>query len=172
MYNPILSDTGDIDTMKEKILKRLQDEIDRLKYEMNVELPQEIGRAREHGDLRENAEYHAAKERQSFVKARLDQLSVQMAQLSILDFSRIPKDKVGLGSQVKVLDLDSDEEIEYLLVIAEEADASAGKISAASPIGRGLVNSQVGDEIEVKVPSGTRAFEVLSFKTIYDEFTG
>jgi transcription elongation factor GreA len=156
--------------MKEKILKRLNDEVSRLKYEMNVELPKEIGIAREHGDLKENAEYHAARERQSFVKARISQLSERVGQLSILDFSRIPRDKIGLGSTVQLLDLKSNEEVVYKLVIAEEADVSEGRISAASPIGRGLINKKVGDEAEIRVPSGSREFEVLSFKTMYDEF--
>lgn len=154
--------------MKEQILKQLNDEVEKLAYELKVELPKEIGRARELGDLKENAEYHAAKERQAFVRARLEQLSERLSQLSLLDFSRIPRDKIGLGSTVTVLDLDTDEEITFQLVIAEEADSKQGKISAGSPIGRGLVNKEVGEEVEVNVPSGTREFEILSFKTIYD----
>ena len=157
--------------MKEMILKQLNDEVEKLAYELKVELPREIGRARELGDLKENAEYHAAKERQAFVRARLEQLSERLAQLSLLDFSRIPKDKIGLGSTVTVLDLDTDQEITYELVIAEEADSKKGKISAGSPIGRGLVNKVEGDEVEVKVPSGVREFEILSYSTVYDKIT-
>lgn len=156
--------------MKEEILKALKKEMTVLKHELNVELPEEIGRARELGDLKENAEYHAAKERQSYVRARLEQLSERMAQLSLLDFSRVPKDKIGLGSSVTVLDLDTEEEITYELVIAEDANAAQKKISVSSPIGRSLVNRTVGDEVEVKVPAGTREFEILSFKTLYDKF--
>lgn len=154
--------------MKELILKQLNGEVERLNYELKVELPKEIGRARELGDLKENAEYHAAKERQVFVRARLEQLTERLSQLSLLDFSRIPKDKIGLGSTVVMMDLHTDEEITYQLVIAEEADSKNGKISAASPIGRGLVNKEEGDEVEIRVPSGVREFEILSFKTIYD----
>ena len=154
--------------MKEAILKQLQDEINTLMHELNVELPEEIGRARELGDLSENAEYQAAKERQMFVRARLEQLKERMGQLSILDFSRIPKDKIGLGSTVQLLDLNTDEELTYKLVMAEESDAAAGKISVGSPIGRALLNKVGGDEAEVRVPSGMREFEILSFTTIYE----
>lgn len=154
--------------MKEAILKKLQEEISRLMHELNVELPEEIGRARELGDLSENAEYQAAKERQMFVRARLEQLKVHMSQLSLLDFSRIPKDKIGLGSTVKLLDLNSEQEVTYKLVMAEESDAAAGKISVGSPIGRALLNKVSGDDAEVRVPSGTREFEIISFTTVYD----
>jgi transcription elongation factor GreA len=155
--------------MKDKILKQLKNEMESLKHELNVELPKEIGTAREHGDLKENAEYHAAKERQAYVRNRLEQLSERMAQLSIIDFSRIPKDKIGLGSTVKVLDLDTEEEITYELVIAEDANAAKKKISVSSPIGRALVNRREGDEVEVKVPAGTRELEILSYETIYEK---
>jgi transcription elongation factor GreA len=155
--------------MKEAIIKQLTAEIEKLRYELNVELPEEIGRARELGDLSENAEYQAAKERQDYVRARLGQLSERMSQLSILDFSRIPRDKIGLGSTVTVIDLDTEKKHTYTLVISEEADASVGKVSSGSPIGRALLNKQVGDEVEVKVPGGSRELEILSFKTIYDQ---
>lgn len=154
--------------MKELILKNLRSEIERLQRELKVELPREIARARELGDLSENAEYQAAKERQTYVRARLGQLEERYRQLGLLDFSKIPKDKIGLGSRVALLDLDTDEEIEYTLVIAEEADVAQGKISAGSPIGRALVGKTTGDEVTVRVPSGTREFEVISFNTIFD----
>src|SRR5882724_4391515 len=134
--------------------KKLQDEITALEYEMHVELPKEILKARAHGDLSENAEYHAAKERQGMVNARLNQLRQRLAGLSMIDFTKIPHDKVGLGSIVVVLDTKSDEEITYNLVTSEEADAASGKVSTNSPIGRALLNKAVGDEVKVQSPGG------------------
>src|SRR5438045_1206086 len=115
------------------IKKKLQDEITALEYELRNELPKEILKARAHGDLSENAEYHAAKERQGMVNARLGQLQKRMAEVSMVDFSKIPHDRVGLGSKVVVLDVKKDEEITYNLVISEETDASKGMISTNSP---------------------------------------
>ncbi len=115
------------------IKKKLQDEIAALEYELHVELPREILKARAHGDLSENAEYHAAKDRQGFVNARLNQLKKRLAEMSMIDFSKIPHGKVGLGSTVVVLDSKRDEEITYNLVTSEEADAANGKISTTSP---------------------------------------
>src|SRR5438477_8063739 len=116
--------------------KKLQDEIAVLEYELHVELPREILKARAHGDLSENAEYHAAKDRQGFVNARIGQLKKRLGEMSMIDFTKIPHDKVGLGSTVVVLDVNSDEKVTYSLVTSEEADAANGKISASSPIGR------------------------------------
>jgi transcription elongation factor GreA len=156
--------------MKELILKDLREKIERLQYELKVELPEEISRARELGDLSENAEYQSARERQNYVRARLAQLESRFKELSILDFSKIPNDRIGMGSEVKVLDLDTDKKLTFLLVIAEEADVAAGKISTGSPIGRALQGKKAGDEVSVEVPSGTREFEILSFKTVYDRY--
>src|SRR3979409_1777000 len=130
--------------------KKLQDEIDALSYELHNQLPMEIRRAREHGDLSENAEYHAAKERQGMVNARLNQLVRRLAEMSMVDFSKIPHDRVGLGSTVVVLDTKKEEELTYNLVTSEEADAANGKISTTSPIGRALLNKEVGDEVRVQ----------------------
>src|SRR5437763_8407583 len=118
------------------IKKKLQDEISALEYEFRNELPREILKARAHGDLSENAEYHAAKDRQGFVNARLNQLKKRLAEMSMIDFSKIPHDKVGLGSTVVVLDAKRDEEITYNLVTSEEADPANGKLSTTSAIGR------------------------------------
>jgi len=156
--------------MKDLILKDLREKIERLQHELKVELPKEIGIARELGDLSENAEYQSAKERQTYVRARLGQLEERYKQLSIMDFGKIPRDRVGMGSEVKVLDLDTDKEMTFLLVIADEADNAANKISTGSPIGRALMGKQDGDGVTVEVPSGTREFEILSFKTIYDHY--
>jgi transcription elongation factor GreA len=133
-----------------------------------VELPKEILKARAHGDLSENAEYHAAKERQGLVNARLGHLRKRLADLSMIDLSKIPHDKVGLGSTVVVLDTKRDEEVTYNLVTSEEADAANGKISTTSPIGRALLNRAVGDEVKVQSPGGLKEFEILKLTTIHE----
>jgi len=155
-------------TVSMDLKKKLQDEIAVLDYEMRNELPKEILKARAHGDLKENAEFHAAKERQRFVDARLAQLRVRLAELSMVDLSKIPHDRVGLGSRVVVLDLVKDEQITYSLVPSEDADVNAGRISTASPIGRGLLNKVVGDEVKITIPGGLKQFEVISLKTIHE----
>lgn len=151
------------------IKKKLQDEITALEYELHVELPKEILKARAHGDLSENAEYHAAKERQGFVNARLNQLKRRLAEMSMVDFTKIPRDKVGLGSTVVVLDNQREEEITYNLVTSEEADAANGKISTTSPIGRALLGKEVGDVARVQSPGGSKELEILKLTTIHDE---
>jgi transcription elongation factor GreA len=156
-------------TMPEHIKKKLQEEINALEHELSHELPRELKKAVALGDLSENAEYHMAKQRQEFVKARLRQLGRRLADLSLINLNNIPKDKVGLGSTVKVYDADKDEEIEYKLVTSEESDVAAGKISTTSPIGRALLNKKVGDSATVVTPSGKREFEVLSLTTMFDE---
>jgi transcription elongation factor GreA len=149
------------------IKKKLQDEIDALNYEMHNQLPMEIRKAREHGDLSENAEYHAAKERQGMVNARLNQLVKRLADLSMVDFSKIPEDRVGLGSRVVLLDVKKDEELTYTLVTSEETDAASGRISTNSPIGRSLIGKEVGDTVRVTIPGGMREFEILKLTTIH-----
>ena len=148
--------------------KKLHDEITALEYELRNELPKEILKARAHGDLSENAEYHAAKERQGFVNARLNQLKQRMAEMSMVDFSKIPHNRVGLGSRVVLLDVKKDEEITYNLVTSEEADAANGRISTNSPIGRGLLGKEVGDVVKVQIPGGLREFEILKLTTIHE----
>ena len=148
--------------------KKLQEEITALDYELRNELPKEILKARAHGDLSENAEYHAAKERQSWVSARLGQLQARLREFSMVDLTKIPHDRVGLGSQVVVLDLKKDEEFTYNLVVSEEADVANGKISTSSPIGRGLLGKQVGDTVNIQIPDGTKQLEILSLTTIHD----
>lgn len=152
----------------EELKKKLQEEIAALEYELRNELPKEILKARAHGDLRENAEFHAAKERQRFVDSRLSQLKQRLGEVSLVDVSKIPHGKVGLGSTVVVLDINKDEEITYKLVTSEEADAAKGMISTNSPIGRSLIGKQVGDEVKVAIPNGTREMEILKLKTIHD----
>ena len=150
------------------IKKKLQDDIAVLEHELHVELPKEILKARAHGDLSENAEYHAAKERQGFVNARLQQLKRRLAEMSMVDFSKIPHDRVGLGSVVVALDTKREEEITYELVTSEEADAANGKISTTSPIGRALLGKEEGDTVKVESPGGSKELEILKLTTIHD----
>jgi transcription elongation factor GreA len=155
----------------QELIKKLQAEITALDYELHVDLPREIAKARAHGDLSENAEYHAAKERQGVVNARLGQLNARLRELSMIDMSRIPHDRVGLGSTVKVLDTAKEEEITYKLVTSEDADVAQGRISTTSPIGRGLLGKQVGDTVKVQIPGGSREMEILHLKTIHEAAT-
>src|SRR5664279_3390711 len=150
------------------IKKKLLDEISTLEHELHVELPKEILKARAHGDLSENAEYHAAKDRQGFVNARLNQLKKRLGEISMVDFSKIPHNRVGLGSMVVVLDTKREEEITYNLVTSEEADAANGKISTTSPIGRALLGKEVGDAGRVQSPGGVKELEILKLTTIHD----
>jgi transcription elongation factor GreA len=152
----------------EDIKKKLQDEVAVLEHELRHELPKEILRARAHGDLSENAEYHAAKDRQGYVNARLGQLRMRLAEMSMVDMSKMPLDKVGLGSTVVVLDLQKEQEITYTLVTSEEADAPAGRISTSSPIGRGLLGKSLGDVVSVNIPGGVREMEIVKLATIHD----
>ena len=152
-----------------KIKQKLQEEITALERELSIELPKEIAVARSHGDLSENAEYKFAKERQSFVNARIGQLKKRMGDLGMLNLSNIPKDRAGYGSRILVLDTDRDIKIEYKLVSSEEADVENGLISTTSPIGKALLNRKVGDEIQVATPAGKKEFEVVRLVTIHDE---
>lgn len=150
------------------IKKKLQDEVAALEHELHVELPKEILKARAHGDLSENAEYHAAKDRQGFVNARLGQLKKRLSEVAMIDFSKIPQGKVGLGSTVVVLDVNKDEEVTYSLVTSEEAAPAEGKISTTSPIGRSLLGKEVGDVVKVQSPGGVKELEILKLTTIHD----
>lgn len=152
----------------QELIKKLQEEIAALEIEFRVELPREILKARAHGDLKENAEYHAAKERQGLVNARLNQLNARLREISMIDVSRLPRDRAGLGSEVVVLDVDKDKQIKYTLVTSEEVDAAKGLISTSSPIGRSLLGKQVGDVVKIQIPGGTREVEIMELKTIHD----
>ena len=146
----------------------MRDEIEALEHELIHELPKEIKKAAALGDLSENAEYHMAKQRQEFVKARVRQLGRRLADLSMVNMNNIPKDKVGLGSTVKVFDSTKNEEMEYNIVTSEESDVANGKISTNSPIGRALLNKKVGDTATVVTPNGSRELEILTLSTIHD----
>jgi transcription elongation factor GreA len=151
----------------EALIKKLQEEVNALEIELRIELPREILKARAHGDLSENAEYHAAKERQAYVNARLNQLQGRLRELSMVDMSTIPRDRVGLGSVVEVLDIDKDEKLHYTMVTSEDVDVSKGMISTTSPIGRGLLGKKVGDTVKIQVPGGTREMEIVELVTIH-----
>lgn len=157
--------------MTEHIKKKLQDELAILEHELSHDIPKELKKAVAMGDLSENAEYHMAKQRQEYLKARIRQLGKRLADLSLINLSNIPRDKVGLGSTVKVYDTTKEEEVEYTLVTSEESDVAAGKISTTSPIGRSLLNKKVGDSAQVVSPNGNRELEILKLTTIHDAIT-
>jgi transcription elongation factor GreA len=154
--------------MPEHIKKKLQEEIDLLEHELNHELPAELKKAVALGDLSENAEYHMAKQRQEFVRARLGMMKKRMAELSLVNLSNIPRDRAALGSTVVVFDSTKDEEIIYKLVTSEESDVTQGMVSTTSPIGRALMGKKVGDITTVISPGGNREFEVLKLVTMHD----
>ncbi len=154
--------------MTEQIKKKLHDELNKLERELAYDIPRELKKAVALGDLSENAEYHTAKQRQEYLKARVRQLGKRLADLSLINMNNIPRDKVGLGSTVKVYDSAKEAEVEYQLVMSEESDVEAGKISTTSPIGRALLNKKVGDSAIVVTPNGNREMEVLKLSTIHD----
>ena len=151
--------------MLDEIKEKLEAEIEKLTYELNVELPDRIQKAVELGDLRENAEYKSALERQQFVQARIGHLQSRMAELSKIDVEKMPYDRVGFGSKVKVLD-PMDEEKDFTIVAGDFMDLDSGHISMASPIGRGLTGAKEGEEVEVELPAGSATFKVLELTTL------
>jgi transcription elongation factor GreA len=155
--------------MSSDIKKKLDEEIAALEKELREELPKALKTAAALGDLSENADYSAARERQDFVRVRLGQLKQRAADLSLINFDKIPRDRISFGSKVELLDVDKDEKITYKLVTSEDANVAAGLISTTSPIGRSLLNKRQGETVEVKIPSGMRTFEILSFTTMYDD---
>jgi transcription elongation factor GreA len=150
------------------VRKKLQDELNVIERELRVELPKEILKAREHGDLSENAEYKSAKERQSYLEGRKAQLQQRLASLSLVNMDKIPTDRAAYGSRVVLYDYETEKEIEYRLVTAEESDISRGLISITSPIGRSLVGKMAGDSIEIVTPSGKKDYEMRSLRTIHE----
>ncbi len=152
--------------MKEKLLKRFEGEVQALERELKKELPKEIQRARELGDLRENAEYQAAKERQGYVNARIAMLKRRMSEIALMNMDRIPHGKAGFGSTVTIRERGN--EMVYQLVMPEDAEAEKGFISTSSPIGRAILNKEEGDEVVVSTPNGTRKFEILKLVTIHE----
>ena len=146
---------------------RLENELKALEREYRVDLPQEIQRAKALGDLRENAEYQAALERQHFVQARIGQIKAQLATLAMIDLDSLPRDRIALGSSITVYDVVAEKEFVYELVIPEEADFSKGLVSATSPIGKALQGKQEGDEVTIQIPAGRRVLEVIRLITAH-----
>lgn len=153
----------------EEVKKKLQHELDELEEELHFKLPKEIQKAREFGDLRENAEYKAAMERQSIVQARIAQIRQRLSEVQSIDLSKIPTDRVAYGTKVVLYDLDSEEKITYKLVTSEESDPENGLISTVSPIGQALMGKEEGAAIKVKTPKGFRNFEIYRLTTIHDQ---
>jgi transcription elongation factor GreA len=152
----------------EELREQLSDEAEELLHELNVELPKEIEKAVGHGDLSENSEYEAARERQQFVQARLDYISRRLSELAELDLETIPEDRVGFGSRVKVRDLDDDSEEVYTLAMGDFIDFDSGEISMESPIGKALLGGREGDEVTVVTPRGELRYEILGLTTLHD----
>jgi transcription elongation factor GreA len=154
--------------IKERLIKKFDDEIQALDRELKLELPKEIKRARELGDLRENAEYAAAKERQRLVEARISMLQKRVSEIHLLNVERIPADRSGFGSTLHVTEATGEKHV-FQLVMPEDADATKGMISTTSPIGRALLNKEAGDSVKVVTPGGIREFEIDRLSTIHDE---
>ena len=152
--------------MKARLIKRFEDEIVQLERELTQQLPKEIQRAREHGDLRENAEYHAAKERQRFVETRVSMLRQRVSELQLMNLERIPRDRVGFGSKLTVRE--GGQTVVYELVMPEDANPDRGLVSVASPIGRALAGKEEGDVVKAPTPAGVREFEIIKLVTIHD----
>lgn len=148
---------------------KLEAEIRKLERELREELPAALKKALQLGDLRENAEYQTAKERQSYVQAHLANLQQRLANLSLINLSKIPTDRISYGSTVVLFDLDTEAEVTYRLVTSEESDVKAGLISTTSPIGRSLMNREEGDEVQIRTPGGTKNYEIVELTTIHDE---
>ena len=156
------------ETMKDRLIKKFEDEIALLDRELKVELPKEIKRARELGDLSENAEYSAAKERQRLLEARIGMLRKRVAEIALINIDRIPTDRAGFGSWVHVVE-STGVTLIFQLVMPEDADAAKGLISTTSPIGRAFLNREPGDTVKVTTPGGARQFEIVKLVTIHDE---
>jgi transcription elongation factor GreA len=155
--------------LTQDIKQRLQGELEELESELRVHLPKEIKRALEFGDLRENAEYRAALDRQNVVKARISQLRQRLSEISSIDISKVPHDRAAYGSTLVLYDPEREEELTYRLVTAEESDPQGGLISTTSPVGRSLMGKEEGDEVTVRTPAGARRFEIKRLMTVHDE---
>ena len=155
--------------MIREIQQKLQGELKALERELIHELPKEIKKALAMGDLRENAEYHSALDRQSYVKARIGQIKRRLSDLASFNYDAIPRNKVGLGSTVKLVDLDTDAKVAYRIVMNDDGEGVAGQITVGSPLARGLLGREVGDEVTITIPSGTRKFEIVDLRTIHDD---
>lgn len=155
--------------MLSEAIDKLEKELKGLEKEYRIDLPKEIQRALQMGDLRENSEYHSALDRQQYVKARIGQLLKQLKELSLIDLGTLPKDRVALGSSVSLVDAESGKTLTYELVIPDMADFSKGLVSVTSPIGKALVGHRVGDEVTIKTPGGTKQYEIVKLATVHEK---
>jgi len=155
--------------MLEEIRQKLSEEVQRLNHELAVTLPETLKKALQAGDLRENGDYHAALERQQFIHARLSHLRSRLSKLSQIDLSKIPTDRVGLGSRVVVQDAGTKERETYELVIPDAMDFDGNQISVASPLGRGLLDKKVGETAVVMLPGGPRKLKILELATFHQQ---
>jgi transcription elongation factor GreA len=153
----------------DEAISRLEKELKGLEKEYRVDLPKEIQRALQMGDLRENSEYHSALDRQQFVKARIGQVQKQLKELSMVSLSSLPKDRVALGSVVSLVEGGTGKALTYELVIPDMADFSKGLVSVTSPIGKALVGHRAGDEVTIKTPAGTHVYEIETLVTLHDK---
>lgn len=151
----------------EKKKEEIKAEIDVLKHEFKVELPKKIAEAREHGDLKENADYHAARERQGFVKAKISQLNSELATLKNINLQEIPTDCIGFGSSVEIQNVDSNEIKNITFVTDAESNPSEGKITLATPFGSALNGKHAGAEVQIQLPMGVENYRILKIKTIH-----
>ena len=157
--------------MLDRPRQKLEKELKEFERELRLELPKAIHTALQMGDLRENAEYQSALERQHYVKARIGQLQQQLRTLSMIDLNSLPRDRVGLGSTISLYEPESEKTIRYDLVVSEEADFAKGLVSVSSPIGRALIGHRVGDEVTIRIPAGTRLYEIVELSTLHDKET-
>jgi len=148
--------------------KKLEDEVRKLDRELKDEIPKALKTAADMGDLSENAEYQAAKERQSYLQARLAHLRERLAKLSMINLSKVPTDRVSYGSKLVLLDLDTDKKVTYKLVSIEESDVKEGLISTTSPIGKSLMGHEEGDEVQIQTPGGVKNYEIVHLTTLHD----
>ncbi len=155
--------------MTENVKKKLEAEMQQIEHELHNELPKELKKALALGDLSENAEYHSAKQRQEYLRARLEQMKKRLSELSMVNMSKIPRDVVAFGSIVTVFDVQKETEVQYKLVTSEESDLGKGLISTTSPIGRGLLGKRVGDTVKIQTPSGIKELEIVRLTTIYEQ---
>ncbi len=150
--------------MSKQGIGRLKAELSQLERVDRSAVVRAIETAREHGDLKENAEYHAAKERQAHIEGRIIQLRDKISRAEVIDCSKVSCEKAVFGTVVKLLDIDTDEEVAYQLLGPEEADVKSGSISVMSPLGRSMLGKEIGDEVVVKTPGGVREFEVIEIR--------
>jgi transcription elongation factor GreA len=155
--------------MPKHVLAKLENELKDLRNTLLIDIPKEIAAAASQGDLSENAEYEQALSKRDMYQAKVVSMEKRIAEIASLDIGRLPKDKVAYGTTVTLLDLDTEKEVTYKLVLPEELGADNGKLSISSPIGMALVGKAEGDEVKIKIPAGMKRFEVLSLVTIHQQ---